>query len=131
MSGLKSAHERVKTERNELKEAIKAIQNGRESDVEKVRTELSEKLETTERRARFLETCPRDIANPMAAHAVAREFGCIRTDGSLDAAQLKEKCPELFGGKTPPINADKTKGDNTPDGKFDMNQWIRRRAGVA
>lgn len=124
VSGLKSAFERQKAETKELKDAMKALRDGREADIEQVKRELGEKLSAVEKRARFFETCPPEIGNPKAALAVAREFGAMRDDGSLDVERLKEAAPELFTAKSPPGNAGRTTGANGGGGKpFNMTAW--------
>lgn len=130
VKGLKSAHERTKQERNELREAIKSIKESRETDIEAVKRDLTARLEETEKRARFLETIPAEVTNQKAALAVAREFGAMRTDGSLDAEKLREVAPELFKQeKAPPSNAGKTNGADAS--AMTMNNFIRSRAGLS
>jgi hypothetical protein len=123
VGGLKSAFERQKAETKELKDAMRALRDGREADIEQVRRELGEKLSTVEKRARFLETCPPEIGNPKAALAVAREFGAMRDDGSLDVERLKDAAPELFTTKTPPGSAGRTTQVNTNGKPFNMTAW--------
>ncbi len=126
VGGLKSALDRVKEERAALKTAIKEARASNEADVAKVTQELQAKTEVAEKRARFLETCPRDISNPAAALVIAQGFDAMRADGSLDEDKLRTACPELFTKeKIPPGYTGKgNKDGGAPKKKPTMNEFI-------
>src|SRR5690606_28213130 len=80
LTGLKSALGRLKDDRKVLKQ--------------KLADALTENA--------FLVSLPKGVQNPKAVRALAREFGMIKDDGTLDAEAFKKEFPQLLTTATPP-----------------------------
>ncbi len=118
-AGLVSGHERVKTERNDLRTALKELKGAKGEERDAKIEEIQAALDASTKTNAFHDSCPPEISNRRAARALAKEFDCIRGDGTLDVDKFKQECPSQF------VEAKDTKGyggkgnrtvakDNTP-----------------
>lgn len=134
VSGLKNTVAATRQERDNLKgevqRALKQAEKG--SELEKTLNETLLKLESTERRASFLEDAMKPeigCSNPRVAYALAVAENLFTRTGAPDWQSLKDTAPELFGMRAPKGNAGN--GTNAPVTKTnDMNTIIRHAAGV-
>ena len=121
--GLKSTLDKFKGENKELKLAVQVVKDATGKELAEVQSNLTKQLEESERNTRFLESCPATIKDRKAAKALAREYGAIRSDGTLDADRLKESFPQIFETTTPAPRPGATQG-GTP-GPADINDKFR------
>lgn len=106
LSGLKSALAKVKAKNKALKEA----------------------LADAKTEGAFVASLPKNLRNPEVAKVLAREFGLVKSDGTLDAEAFKKQFPEQFTNSTATANAGT--GTNKPaKGGPTPNEWIRAQAG--
>lgn len=137
VSGLKSAHERVKTERTELKGQIAELQKTADPELKSKFEGLQSTLAAQEARTRFYES-PAAVRfrNPVSAYATAHAGGYLNDDGSLkDSAKFEETFPELFRTPDKPPEHNPGTGRTAPDGgqppstASTMDNAIRTAAG--
>lgn len=89
------------------------------------------RLETTEKRAAFLEDALKpeiQCRNAKAAWIIAQAQELFDRQGRPDWAKIKAEAPELFGTPAAKANAGNGTGEPPPSGK-DMNKFIRASAG--
>lgn len=113
----------------EIKRLAKTQAEG--SEARKALDEMSAKLETTERRADFMEEAMRpenQCRNPRAAWLLAQAEGLFNKQGRPDWQAIRAAAPELFG--TVAGNAHAGSGTGTPPApQKNMNDFIRTAAG--
>lgn len=132
IGGLTRALDRVKDERNTLRDEIKSIRESKTLDAEGKLTELQKSLDAAERRAKFFESLPKEVRNPKAAFVLySNDETLQKKDGSFDADKFKESYPEMFGTDRNAKGFGGNGTDKTPPQKSDMNSLIRTKAGVA
>lgn len=124
---LVSAHERVKTERNQLRQEIENIIRSRTMDSEDKLSALKAALDQEKRRSKFAFTLPATVQDRDLAYIAAEKAGLIMADGSCDLEKLQALHPSLFATQyTPAMAGD---GTATPTARpFDMGDWIRQKA---
>jgi hypothetical protein len=123
----------TRDERDAFKKQIKELMPKAEkgSELEKSLTEISARLEVSERRASFLEDAVKpeiECRNPGVAWVIAKAQDLFTKNGQPDWKQIKAAAPELFGKVI--ANANAGNGTGTPPAqKQDMNQFIRSKGG--
>jgi len=121
----------TREERDAFKKQIKELMPKAEkgSELEKTLTEISAKLEVSERRASFLEDAVKpeiECRNPGAAWVIAKAQDLFTKNGQPDWKQIRAAAPELFGKAIANANA----GNGTqqpPATKSNMNDFIRSK----
>lgn len=133
-SALKSERQQRQQFEKELRDAAAKLQEGSEA---RTRLEkMSADLEGANRRAEFYEEAVRPeigCSNPKLAFLAASDAGLFDSRGNPNWEQVKKQFPELFKGTggTPPGGAGSGAGGGTPPGgKSNMDDFIRREAGV-
>jgi endonuclease III len=132
VAGLKSAltseRDGNKELNNQVKELLKKVEKG--SEAERAITDLSTKLDATEKRAVFLEEANKPeigCVNPKAAYLLAMADNLFDKRGNPDWEAIKKAAPELFGKAAPPGHAGS--GTQNSLGAMDMNTILRKAAG--
>lgn len=129
-SALKDERENRKALEKQLREWRDKAEKG--SDAETRLNETLTALETTQRRADFLESATKPevgVADTKAAWLIvnAEPDTYIDKRGNINFALLKQNHPALFRTKLPTANAGN--GSGQEGGKVDMNAIIRQAAG--
>lgn len=92
---VKATREERDTFKGELKELAKKVTDDSEAGI-KI-SELSKKLEVSERKANFIEQAVKQgVIRPTAAYAIASTENLYDDKGNPDWNKLKESVPELF-----------------------------------
>ena len=133
VTGLRNTVAATRQERDDLSKQIKELTQKAEkgSELERRLTEISQKLESAERKADFMEQAMKPeigCRNPAVAYALATVNSLFNSKGVPDWNAVKLAAPELFGKEVPPAHAGEGTGSG-PAGKADMNALIRRKAG--
>ena len=127
-AGLKSALDTERKERKALAEQLKELSGKAEkgSEMEAKLAETAQKLEQTERRAKFAEESSAEgCVNPKAGWTLASAEELFTEAGDIDWRKLKGIAPELFK-VAPATNA----GIKSKPAAIDFNEEIRRKAGI-
>jgi len=134
-TGLKNTVQATRQERDalqgQLAELTKALGKNDPEAAKALLAQMSAELETSRRRADFLETAVRPeigCTNPGAAFAIAQTQGLFDARGNPNWDAIKAAVPELFRKPIPAGNA----GAGTaspPAGRATMNDFIRRASG--
>lgn len=134
--GLKSAlsaeRDRNKDLEKNLREAASKVEKGSES--EKRLTELANQANEANRKSVFYEgAAAAGVNNLKLAYHAAVADDLFRKDGSVDFESMKEIFPELFGagGLTQRANHAGAGSNGNALGKSNMNDFIRKAAGVS
>jgi hypothetical protein len=132
LTGLRNTVKATRQERDGLAEQIKELLPKAEkgSELEKSLTDISSKLEQTERRAAFAEEATKPeigCRNPKAAYLLAVADNLFDKRGNPDWDKIKAAAPELFGA--PAVNANAGSGTGQKPPQADMNTLIRRQTG--
>ena len=123
----------TRKERDDFAKQIKELAKGQAegSEARKALDEMSARLETSERRAAFLEDAMKpevQCRNARAAWLLAEAEGLFDKKGNPDWASIKREAPELFG--VPVANANAGQGTQQPPNPHkDMNTFIRKASG--
>ena len=131
-TGLHNTVKATRDERDTLAKQIKDLLPKAEkgSELERTLTDLSGKLEASERRAQFVEEAIKPeigCRNPKAAYALALSDNLFDRKGQPDWQSIKQAAPELFGAAG--VNANAGNGTQNQPVKTGMNEFIRRAAG--
>ena len=123
----------TRKERDDFAKQIKELAKGQAegSETRKQLDEMSVRLETSERRAAFLEESLKpeiQCRNAKAAWIVAQADNLFDRKGNPDWAAIKNEAPELFGAATAQANAG-TGTATPPPASKNMNDFIRTAAG--
>lgn len=132
ITGLKNTVQATRQERDDFAKQVKelAAKADKGSDLEKSLTDLTARLEASERRAAFLEDAAKPeigCRNPKAAYALAQAENLFSRNGAPDWNAIKAAAPELFGA--PAVQGNAGSGTQQPPQKVNMNDVIRRAAG--
>ena len=132
ITGLKNTVTATRQERDAFKKQLQELLPKAEkgSELESALTELSTKLEVTEKRAVFAEEAVKPeigCMNPKAAWLVAVADDLFDRRGNPDWNAIKQSAPELFKKKDAQGNAGSGTRTQLPTGG--MNQAIRSMAG--
>ncbi len=131
--GLLNTVKATRSERDDLAKQIKdlAKKQAEGSDARRALDEMSAKLETTERRAAFMEEAIKpevQCKNPRAAFLLAEAENLFTKRGDPDWAAIKAAAPELFGTVSANANAG-TGTQKPPTPAQNMNDFIRKASG--
>ena len=123
----------TRKERDDFAKQIKELAKGQAegSETRQQLDEMSVRLETSERRAAFLEEAMKpelQCRNAPAAWKLAQADNLFSRNGSPDWAAIKAEAPELFGIVTAQANAG-TGTATPPPASKNMNDFIRTAAG--
>ena len=123
----------TRSERDNLAKQIKELAKGQAegSEARKALDEMSVRLETSERRADFLEQAMKpeiQCRNVKAAWIVAQADNLFDRKGNPDWNAIKAEAPELFGAVTAQANVG-TGTATPPPASKNMNDFIRTAAG--
>ena len=131
IANLKSAHERVKAERKELKTTLTQIKEAGVSDAVQLK-QIQDALAESQRKTLFYEQCPAEVVNPQSAFVLAVAFNCFSEEGKLDLDKFKEACPEQFKDSTPAdahAGAGAGRSPSSPQSEDDrINEQLRAAA---
>jgi hypothetical protein len=125
-SALTSERERSKGLEKDLRDAASKAEKG--SEAEKRLNQLADQVQAESKKSAFYESAvAAGVNNLKLAFLAATQDDLFKKDGSPDFDALKKSYPELFG--TTQSNG-AGEGSNTPDGKFDMDAYIRNQLGA-
>jgi len=136
VGGLRTALQSERDQRQDLarqmREATSQLEEG--SQVRTQLETLGRQLEEANRRADFVEEAVRPeigCTNPRLAYLAAQESEAIDRRGRVNWEALRGQYPELFRtNRTPPGHAGTGAGGQTPGSQSNMDDFIRREAGV-
>jgi len=134
-TGLRNTVQATRQERDALQQQLgeltKALGKNDPEAAKALLTQMTAELETSRRRADFLEAAVRPeigCSNPGAAFAIAQSQGLFDARGNPNWDAIKQAVPELFRKPIPAGNAGAGTG-SPPAGRATMNDWIRQAAG--
>lgn len=127
VKGLKTALDRVKTERAEAKAEIEKIRKDRSLDADGKVKAIQASLEERERKVSVYESLAPHVNNlELAYAAVTTASDLLDEDGKVDLKAMKTRFPQLFS-KGPKGFAGEN-SDNPPTRANSVNRWIREQA---
>ena len=134
-TGLRNTVQATRQERDALQQQLgeltKALGKNDPEAAKALLAQMSAELETSRRRADFLEAAVRPeigCSNPGAAFAIAQTQGLFDARGNPNWDAIKQAVPELFRKPIPAGNAGAGTG-SPPAGRATMNDFIRRASG--
>jgi len=126
LSGMRGALAEIKKDRDALRTTLAT--SGLDNDA-KVK-QLTEQLDHSERRGRFMESLPAGVTDKGLAHLAAIKADLVNPDGSAKLDELKSLHPGLFTTSVPPGNAG-AGSDNPPKStKMGINEAIKTLVGI-
>jgi sugar-specific transcriptional regulator TrmB len=124
---VKATREERDTFKGELKELAKKVTDDSEAGIQI--SELSKKLELSERKANFIvEAVKNGATRPTAAYAIATAENLYDDKGNPDWNRIKESVPELFKVTNTSNNAGSGTNKNALPNKNDFNNRVREAA---
>jgi len=127
-TALQSERSRAKDLEKQVRDASKKLDEG--SDARAQLEALADNLAAAKQESAFFEAAHAAGANNIKLLFIAaKQDDVIRSDGSSDFVQLKSVYPQLFGSTAVLPRGNAGDGTDPPQGKKDMNAFIRKSAG--